>query len=76
MDAPLNVKYLDARNRFFSEGKIDYVFHLAAYATEGLSHFIKKFNYENNLMGSVNLISADVKHLITGQRVEGGISHH
>lgn len=38
----------------------DYVFHLAAYAAEGLSHFIKRFNYTNNLIGSVNLINASV----------------
>lgn len=46
----------------FSNNKIDYVFHLAAYAAEGLSHFIKKFNYENNLIGSINLINASVNH--------------
>ena len=46
----------------FSEEKLDYVFHLAAYAAEGLSHFIKKFNYENNLIGSVNLINASINH--------------
>jgi len=46
----------------FSEGQFDYVFHMAAYAAEGLSHFIKKFNYENNLIGSVNLINASVNH--------------
>jgi UDP-glucose 4-epimerase len=40
----------------------DYVFHLAAYAAEGLSHFIKRFNYENNLIGSVNLINAAVNY--------------
>src|SRR3990172_6815728 len=42
----------------------DIVFHLAAYAAEGLSHFIKKFNYENNLIGSVNLINAAVRENI------------
>src|SRR6202008_727862 len=36
--------------------------HLAAYAAEGLSHFIKRFNYHNNLIGSVNLINAAVNH--------------
>jgi UDP-glucose 4-epimerase len=36
------------------------VYHLAAYAAEGLSHFIKRFNYTNNLIGSVNLINASV----------------
>jgi UDP-glucose 4-epimerase len=49
-------------NAAFSRGDFDYVFHLAAYAAEGLSHFIKKFNYENNLIGSVNLINASINH--------------
>src|SRR5690606_33617999 len=35
---------------------------LAAYAAEGLSHFIKKFNYENNLIGSINMINASIRH--------------
>jgi UDP-glucose 4-epimerase len=46
--------------RLFQKHKFDYVFHLAAYAAEGLSHFIKRFNYNNNLIGSVNLINASV----------------
>ncbi len=50
--------------RIFSENKIDYVYHLAAYAAEGLSHFIKRFNYSNNLIGSVNLINESVRHNI------------
>ncbi len=49
-------------NRIFQEHRIEYVFHLAAYAAEGLSHFIKRFNYENNLIGSINLINASVNH--------------
>lgn len=40
------------------------VYHLAAYAAEGLSHFIRKFNYENNVIGSVNLINAAVRHKV------------
>jgi UDP-glucose 4-epimerase len=48
--------------QIFNDNRIEYVFHLAAYAAEGLSHFIKKFNYENNLIGSVNLINASVNH--------------
>lgn len=47
-------------DRLFSEHRFSFVFHLAAYAAEGLSHFIKRFNYENNLIGSVNLINAAV----------------
>ena len=48
--------------RLFRDQQFDYVFHLAAYAAEGLSHFIRRFNYENNLIGSVNLINASVNH--------------
>lgn len=48
--------------RLFETHKFDYVYHLAAYAAEGLSHFIKRFNYNNNLIGSVNLINESVKH--------------
>ncbi len=47
-------------DRLFSRYSFDNVYHLAAYAAEGLSHFIKRFNYENNLLGSVNLINASV----------------
>lgn len=47
-------------NRLFEKYQFDYVYHFAAYAAEGLSHFIRRFNYENNLMGSVNLINAAV----------------
>jgi UDP-glucose 4-epimerase len=44
----------------FAEERYEYVYHLAAYAAEGLSHFIKRFNYDNNLIGSVNLINAAI----------------
>lgn len=47
-------------NHLFEQQRFDFVFHLAAYAAEGLSHFIKRFNYNNNLIGSVNLINASV----------------
>ncbi len=52
----------DLVKRIFAAERFDFVYHLAAYAAEGLSHFIKKFNYENNLIGSVNLINASVNH--------------
>ncbi|HET6402044.1 MAG TPA: NAD-dependent epimerase/dehydratase family protein [Candidatus Kapabacteria bacterium] len=51
-------------SRLFNEHSFDYVFHLAAYAAEGLSHFIKRFNYTNNVIGSVNLINESVNHNI------------
>jgi UDP-glucose 4-epimerase len=46
----------------FREYRFDQIYHLAAYAAEGLSHFIKRFNYNNNVIGSVNLINAAVNH--------------
>ena len=45
----------------FAKYKFDYVFHLAAYAAEGLSHFIRRFNYNNNLIGSINLVNESIK---------------
>jgi UDP-glucose 4-epimerase len=48
----------------FANYSFDYVYHLAAYAAEGLSHFIRKFNYENNLIGSINLINESVKNKV------------
>jgi UDP-glucose 4-epimerase len=48
--------------KLFAEERFDHVYHLAAYAAEGLSHFIKRFNYTNNVLGSVTLINAAVNH--------------
>lgn len=48
----------------FEKYSFDFVYHLAAYAAEGLSHFIRRFNYTNNLIGSVNLINESVKHKV------------
>ena len=50
--------------KIFKENKIEYVFHLAAYAAEGLSHFKKRFNYNNNLIGSVNLINQSILYKV------------
>ena len=51
-------------NELFEKYRFDYVYHFAAYAAEGLSPHIRQFNYENNLMGSINLINAAVNHEI------------
>jgi len=48
--------------RLFHEHRFDYIYHLAAYAAEGLSHFIRRFNYTNNVIGSANLINEAVKN--------------
>jgi UDP-glucose 4-epimerase len=46
----------------FEKHRFRIIYHLAAYAAENLSHFIKRFNYNNNVIGSVNLINAAVNH--------------
>lgn len=50
----------EAIDRLFAAERFEQVYHLAAYAAEGLSHFIRRFNYTNNVIGSVNLINASV----------------
>lgn len=49
-------------SRIFEQVKPDYVYHLAAYAAEGLSPFIRSFNYTNNLVASINIINECIKH--------------
>lgn len=57
----LNFKKIE---EIFKEHKIDYVFHFAAYAAEGLSPFIRKFNYSNNLLTTTNLVNLSIKYNI------------
>lgn len=52
----------EAIAKLFAEERFERVYHLAAYAAEGLSHFIKRFNYANNVIGSVTLINAAVNN--------------
>ncbi len=44
------------------ENKINFVYHFAAYAAVGLSPFIRRFNYQNNVIASANLINAAIKN--------------
>ena len=37
------------------------VFHLAAYAAESLSHYIRHYNYRNNVLGSIALINQAIR---------------
>jgi UDP-glucose 4-epimerase len=43
--------------RLFRGRRFDYVYHLAAYAAEGLSHFIRRYNYQTNVVASMNLLN-------------------
>jgi UDP-glucose 4-epimerase len=57
----------DLRDRAFvsdlwaSYGPYDYVYHLGAYAAEGLSHFIRAYNYTTNLVASMHLLNEAIK---------------
>ena len=59
-----NFNLVDAEkvNEAFEKEKPDYVYHFAAYAAEGLSPFIRNFNYKNNLIASVNIINACINN--------------
>jgi UDP-glucose 4-epimerase len=46
------------------KNKIDHVYHFAAYAAEGLSPFIRNFNYTNNIITSINVINQCIKYNI------------
>jgi UDP-glucose 4-epimerase len=49
-------------DEIFRVQKPDCVYHFAAYAAEGLSHYIRNFNYTNNVVGSMNIINACINH--------------
>jgi UDP-glucose 4-epimerase len=51
-------------NDIFETYKFDYVYHLAAYAAEGLSPFIRNFNYKNNLVATTNVVNCCINYSI------------
>lgn len=57
-----NCNLLDDISHIFYENKPDYVYHFAAYAAEGLSPFIRKYNYKNNLVVTASVINECIKH--------------
>lgn len=50
--------------QIFKKHNPDYVFHLAAYAAEGLSPFIRKYNYQNNLLATANVINECIRNSV------------
>jgi UDP-glucose 4-epimerase len=50
--------------KIFSDHNFDYVYHLAAYAAEGLSPFIRNYNYTNNVVGTANIVNECVKNKV------------
>ena len=49
-------------NNIFQQEKPTACYHFAAYAAEGLSPFIRYYNYTNNILASVNIINQCINH--------------
>lgn len=52
----------DDLNGIFSSHQVEYVYHFSAYAAEGLSPFIRRYNYTNNIVATANVINACITH--------------
>ena len=56
------VSNTDEIAQYFKDESFDYVFHFAAYAAEGLSPFIRTFNYDNNLRSTAFIVNQCIKN--------------
>jgi UDP-glucose 4-epimerase len=52
----------DEIEKIFKKHTFDYIYHFAAYAAEGLSPFIRRFNYSNNLLATTGLVNLSIKY--------------
>lgn len=57
--------YVDLKDKslreIFEKENPEYVFHFAAYAAEGLSPFIRTYNYQNNLVATANIVNECIR---------------
>ena len=60
----INLLKFSSVEEIFNKYKISYIYHFAAYAAEGLSPFIRTYNYNNNLLTTTNLINMSIKYKI------------
>ena len=52
----------DDIEKLFESYNFDIVYHFAAYAAEGLSPFVRQFNYKNNLVTTSKLVTLSIKY--------------
>ena len=52
----------DSIKDIFELEQPDIVYHFAAYAAEGLSPFVRTFNYDNNLKSTAAIVNECIKH--------------
>jgi UDP-glucose 4-epimerase len=58
----LNLINQSSLSPIFETYKPKYVYHMAAYAAEGLSPFIRQYNYDNNLKATARIVNECIKH--------------
>lgn len=56
--------YSEELENLFKEYNFDIVYHFAAYAAEGLSPFMRKFNYENNVLSTTNIVNLCINYKV------------
>jgi UDP-glucose 4-epimerase len=49
-------------NDIFEQYPIEYVYHFACYAAEGLSPFVRMFNWKNNAVSTANVINCCIEY--------------
>lgn len=59
---PIDLVNSEAVENIFANEKPVACFHFAAYAAEGLSPFIRRYNYENNVIASMSVINSCINH--------------
>lgn len=58
----MDINDAEKLSTLFEEHKPRFVYHLAAYAAEGLSPFIRKFNYTNNLLCTAGIVNESIRN--------------
>jgi UDP-glucose 4-epimerase len=48
----------------FEKYNIDVVYHFACYAAEGLSPFMRNFNYRNNILATTNIVNNCINYKV------------
>ena len=51
-----------ALEKVFEQNSIDYIVHMAAFAAEGLSDYVRRHTYNSNVIASTNLINCAINH--------------
>ena len=55
-------KHYEELDRIVEQNNVKIIYHFASYAAEGLSPFMRRFNYMQNTVASANVINVAIKH--------------